>query len=101
MVYINPPYAEASDKKSFNRIKGKGGVEQSQINRKYKELLGQGNAELFVQFFIRVYCEIPDCILAEFSKLKILQGQHSILFRQNFKAKLEKMFLVPQTLLTT
>jgi len=95
VVYINPPYAEASDKKTLSGKKGKSGVEQSLINKKYSSLLGQGNAELFVQFFIRINKEIPDCILAEFSKLKILQGQHFIDFRRNFDAKLEKLFLVP------
>jgi hypothetical protein len=95
VVYINPPYAEASDKKTFKRIEGKGGVEQSKTNKRYGKLLGQGNAELFAQFFIRVHEEIPDCILGEFSTLKILQGQHFIDFRNNFKAKLESLFVVP------
>lgn len=95
VIYINPPYAEASDKKTLNRKKGKRGVEQSLTNKKYSQLLGQGNAELFAQFFIRINKEIPDCILAEFSKLKILQGQHFINFRKNFQAKLKKLFLVP------
>ncbi len=95
VMYINPPYAEASDKKTLDGKKGKSGVEQSLINKKYAKILGQGNAELFAQFFIRVHIEIPDCILAEFSTLKILQGQHFIDFRDVFFAKLEKLFLVP------
>ncbi len=95
VIYINPPYAEASDKKTLRGIEGKSGVEQSLTNKKYAKLLGQGNAELFAQFFIRIHEEIPNCILAEFSKLKILQGQHFIDFRNNFKAKLEKLFIVP------
>ncbi len=95
VIYINPPYAEASDKKTLKRKKGKKGVEQSAINKKYANLLGQGNAELFAQFFIRIHEEIPNCIIAEFSTLKILQGQHFIDFRNNFKAKLENLFIVP------
>ncbi|HRB67882.1 MAG TPA: hypothetical protein PLO32_08830 [Chitinophagales bacterium] len=95
VVYINPPYAEASDKKTLIGKEGKSGVEQSLVNKKYSKLLGQGNAELFAQFFIRINKEIPDCVLAEFSKLKILQGQHFIDFRNNFEGKLEKLFLVP------
>jgi hypothetical protein len=96
VIYINPPYAEASDKKTLKGGKeGKIGVEQSATNKRYANLLGQGNAELFAQFFIRIYKEIPDCILAEFSTLKILQGQHFVDFRNHFIAKLEKLFLVP------
>jgi hypothetical protein len=96
VIYINPPYAEASDKKTLEEGKeGKKGVEQSIINKRYASLLGQGNAEIFAQFFIRIYKEIYGSILAEFSKLKILQGQHFIDFRKNFRAKLEKIFIVP------
>jgi hypothetical protein len=95
VFYINPPYAEASDKKTLDGKEGKSGVEQSATNKRYANILGQGNAELFAQFFVRIYNEIPDCILAEFSTLKILQGQHLNNFRNNFKAKLERVFIVP------
>ncbi len=95
VIYINPPYAEASDKKSLKGIEGKSGVEQSAINKKYAKLLGQGNAELFAQFFMRIYQEIYGSILAEFSTLKILQGEHFADFRFHFRASLEKIFLVP------
>jgi len=95
VIYINPPYAEASDMSTLKNKKGKGGVEQSMINKKYSNLLGQGNAELFAQFFIRINREIPGSILAEFSTLKILQGQHFIDFRKNFHAELKKTFIVP------
>ena len=95
VIYINPPYAEASDKKTFGRIEGKAGVEQSKMNKKYASLLGQGNAELFAQFLIRINKEIPDCILGQFSTLKALQGQHFVDFRQHFSAKLERLFLIP------
>lgn len=95
VIYINPPYAEASDKKTLTGKEGKAGVEQSLINKKYAKLLGQGNAELFAQFLIRVNKEINGCILGEFSKLKILQGSHFSDFRVNFKAKLKTIFIVP------
>ena len=96
VIYINPPYAEASNKKTLERGKeGNRGVEQSIINKKYSKLLGQGNAELFAQFLTRIYFEIDGCILGEFSKLKTLSGQHFIDFRNFFKAKLKKMFIAP------
>jgi len=96
VMYINPPYAEASNKKTLEGGKeGNKGVEQSLVNKKYAKLLGQGNAELFAQFLTRIYFEIPDTILTEFSTLKILSGQHFIDFRNFYQAKLEKIFLTP------
>lgn len=96
IIYINPPYAEASNKKTLaGGIEGNRGVEQSLTNKKYAKYLGQGNAELFVQFLTRIYFEIPDCLIAEFSKLKIISGPHFIDFRRFFKAKYLKGFIVP------
>ncbi len=95
IVFINPPYAEASDKKTLTGGKGKNAVEQSAVNLKYRKILGQGNAELFAQFLTRIYLEIPSCILAEFSTLKILQGPHFSDFRKFFSARLCRIFVIP------
>ncbi|MCF0215867.1 MAG: hypothetical protein HUK21_05290 [Fibrobacteraceae bacterium] len=96
VIYINPPYAEASDKKTYKEgTQGKRAVEQSLTNKRYASKLGQANAELFAQFFIRIHEEIGECKLAEFSKLKHVQGPHFSDFRNNFQAKLMKMFMVP------
>ncbi len=95
VVYINPPYAEAPTR--IFRKSGKRAVEQSKINKKYAKILGQGNRELFIQFITRIYFEIEGAIIAEFSTLKILQGQHFVSFRNLFLAKLEKIFIVPST----
>ena len=96
VVYINPPYAEASNKKTLiNSKEGNRGVEQNTINKKYAQYLGQGNAELFAQFLTRIYFEIENCFIGNFSTLKILNGQHFIDFRKFFLAKLEKCFVVP------
>ncbi len=96
VIYINPPYAEASNKKTLEGGKeGNRGVEQSVVNKKYAQFLGQGNAEIFAQFLARIYFEIEGCVIGHFSKLKILNGQHFINFRNFFNAKLEKCFIVP------
>jgi hypothetical protein len=50
---------------------------------------------MFAQFFTRIYQEIPNCVLAEFSKLKILQAPNFSDFRNFFRARLEKFFVVP------
>jgi hypothetical protein len=95
VVYINPPYAEASNKKTLQGIEGNKGVEKTLINKIYAKYLGQANAELFVQFLTRIYFEIPNCKVAQFSKLKIINGPHFSDFRNFYKAKLEKSFICP------
>jgi len=96
IIYINPPYAEASKMRTLESGKeGIKGVEQSEINKKYGYLLGQGKAELFVQFFTRIYQEMKGCILAEFSTFKIISGQHFIEFRNFFFAGIKKAFVCP------
>ncbi len=96
LIYINPPYAEASNKKTLKKgIEGNRAVEQSYINQKYSKHLGQGNAELFIQFFTRIYFELSDCKMASFSKLKHINGPHFSDFRSFFKAKFKKGFIIP------
>ena len=97
VIYINPPYAEAGDaKQTTGTGQNKTDVAtKNQTYLNYKKLIGKGSNELFAQFFIRVYKEIPSCRLAEFSKLKILQAANFADFRKVFNAKLEKAFVVP------
>jgi len=92
IVYINPPYAETA---TFGK-KSKEGLSQSYVNTKYGGYLSNAaNRELFVQFITRIYFEIPDCVLAHFSKLKILSGDNFKSFRNFFKAKWKGGFLCP------
>jgi len=90
VVYINPPYAEVS---SIGR--GKAGVNQSKIHSKYTSELGTAGREVYAQFLIRIYNELGGCMIAEFSKIKTLQGSAFEKFRKVFRAKLEKIFLAP------
>ncbi len=96
IIYINPPYAEASN---IHTKTGTGsnrkGLSDSYVKTTYKDSLGRAGNELFAQFFARVVREIPSCHLAVFSKLKILQGPNFTGFRQLFRAKLGRIFLVP------
>jgi hypothetical protein len=92
LVYINPPYAEATQNFGKNTKKA---VEQNKINEKYSKVLKQANRELSAQFLTRVYFELEGCFLAEFSKLKTLSGQHFIDFRSFFLSKLLSCFVVP------
>jgi hypothetical protein len=97
VLYINPPYAEATSAKTVTGT-GENKTKTSTDNKtylKYKSKIGKASNELFAQFLIRIYCEIPDCIIAHFSKLKILQADNFRVFRNVFQAKLCKLFVVP------
>jgi hypothetical protein len=92
IVYINPPYAETMSKGE----KHKAGLNQTKINTKYKLAMGNSaNRELFIQFLTRIYFEIPDCKIAEFSTFKMLNAPHFESVRNFFLAKLKKCFAVP------
>lgn len=91
VIYINPPYAEADNRKG----EGRRGVAESETHKKYGETLGKAKRELFAQFLIRIYKEIPGCFIAEFSKLKHLQASNFAQFRNKFNAKIERIFIVP------
>lgn len=91
VVYINPPYAEVSS----IGVKGKAGVNQSKSHDKYSERIGTAGREIYILFLTRVYDEINGCHIAEFSKLKALQGSAFGNFRNFFKTELLKSFVVP------
>lgn len=91
VVYINPPYAESNGKISINRSN----LQQSNIYSKYNDKLDKVAPELFAQFLARIYYELNGCLIAEFSTLKVVSASNSKVFRTNFLANLEKLFLVP------
>ena len=91
VIYINPPYAEGDNVRGI----GRKNIHISKIHSKYQNIMGKASSEMFAQFFTRIYTEIPNCKLAEFSKLKILQAPNFSDFRNFYRAKLEKIFLVP------
>ena len=97
VIYINPPYKEATNARTVTGTgqNQSGSTINNKTYEKYKNLLGKASKELFAQFFIRIYQEIPSCRLAEFSKLKILQAPNFVDFRNVFLSKLEKAFIVP------
>ncbi len=92
IIYINPPYVEVGLARDGH---GKKDVQFTKIHTRYKELLGKASRELYAQFLMRIYKEIPTAKLANFSTLKNLQAPNFSGFRDVFRAKLEKIFLVP------
>lgn len=97
VMYINPPYAEAANRRT---VSGKGQNKKNvavktMVYNKYSDMIGIAARELFAQFFIRIYCEIPSALLAQFSTLKIEQAPSFRDFREVFRAKLGRNFVVP------
>ncbi|TXJ14348.1 hypothetical protein EPJ64_06500 [Brachyspira aalborgi] len=97
IIYINPPYAEATSATTPTGTgKNKSLVARgNKISEDYKDILGKANNEIFAQFFMRIYKEIPNCIFSSFSTLKYLNSTSFIRFREYFKAKFLKGFIVP------
>jgi len=97
VVYINPPYAEASSRAT---VVGKGEnksfvATKTNIYNYFSKDIGTATRELFVQFFLRVHKELPSSKLASFSTLKFINAQNFFKFRDYFNAKFEKGFIVP------
>lgn len=91
VVYINPPYAEASSygKDSIPQV-----ATETKIFKNYKSIIGsEALNELFAQFIIRINKEIQDCVLAFFSTPKYITSEKFIRFRENFKAQYVKGFV--------
>lgn len=97
IIYINPPYAEATSSKSINskESRHKPGVSSSKIKEKYQKELNQGAKEVAVLFLFRIYKEISNSIIANFSTPKFLTGVHYREFLTKFTPKLLSMFIVP------
>ena len=96
VIYINPPYAEASNARTVTGSgQNRAGLSKSVIQERYKARLGRAGNELFAQFFARVVVELPTAVLAQFSKLKIVQAPNFRDFRKEFRAKPGRFFLVP------
>ncbi len=96
IIYINPPYAEASTTATRSGTgSNKPKVAVTTFSTKNKSELGSAGRELFAQFFMRIYKELGGSIMASFSTLKYLNSSNFKKFREVFKAKFLKGFMVP------
>ncbi|MDQ1266808.1 MAG: hypothetical protein QG635_1961, partial [Bacteroidota bacterium] len=74
----------------------KAGVSKNyRTNNLYKIKIGNAANEIFALFMSRIYEDFPFSILAQFSKLKFIQGSNFIKFREFFRAKFLGGFIVP------
>ncbi len=97
LIYINPPYAEASSATTpMGTGTNKSGVALgNNTYLRYKDSIKNASNELFAQFFIRIYKEIPHCYLASFSTLKYINSSNFATFRTIFKAQFLAGFICP------
>ncbi|MFH1050243.1 MAG: hypothetical protein V1779_04845 [bacterium] len=96
VVYINPPYAEAgSHKTATGTGKPKDGVAQNKINEYFNDKLGNASNEIFALFMARIYDLLPESKLAQFSKLKFINGSNFAKFKNYFQAIFLGGFIVP------
>ncbi|GHU25959.1 hypothetical protein FACS1894164_16350 [Spirochaetia bacterium] len=96
IVYINPPYAEASSATTVSGTgKNKIGVAQSKTKEKYKNSIGKAVNELFAQFLARIHGEISRCSIGCFSTPKFISGSNFKDFRSFFTAGYKDGFVVP------
>ena len=97
VVYINPPYAEhGSRRQPIGTGENKTSVAtETLVYKQFEQTIGAAARELYAQFLIRIYTDIPNCIIGNFSTLKGVQAFNFKKFRKSFISKLEKLFLVP------
>ena len=98
LILMNPPYAEAmnadntgntTDSKEAERKKGVAGTCLAKSMN-----LGYAQRELFVQFLVRIFREIPSATVAMFSTLKYVNASNFELFRESWTAEFLDGFVV-------
>lgn len=95
VIYINPPYAEHGSRSTISSHgEHKANVAtETKVYTQFSQTIGTGARELFTQFFLRLYKDIPNCKLASFSTLKFVNSQNFLKFRNYFKAEYKKGFI--------
>jgi len=97
VIYINPPYAEAGDAKQRAHT-GMNKTDVSVVHATYDKYLpriGIAGRELFAQFLMRIYDDVPGCVVGQFSKLKHLMAPNFKEFRKAFCGRLARCFVTP------
>lgn len=97
VIYINPPYAEATTASTVTGTgENKGGVTTDfKFTELIKPKIGNASNEIFALFMAKIYEEIPDCIIGQFSKMKFVNGSNFKKFKEYFLAEYNGGFIVP------
>ncbi|TAG53934.1 MAG: hypothetical protein EAZ27_09885, partial [Cytophagales bacterium] len=99
LIYINPPYAEATSAKTVTGTgKNKSGVSKDhKLNEYFNTKIGSASNEIFALFMAKIYEKTPNAVLGQFSTLKFVQGANFTKFKNFFLAKFLGGFIVPAT----
>lgn len=97
VIYINPPYAEATTSKTVAGTgANKAGVTTNfKIKVQLNPKIGNSTNELFALFMAIVYEKMPGSILGQFSKVKFINGSNFRRFKEFFLADYLGGFVVP------
>lgn len=91
LVLINPPYAEAGNTMGEE---SKEEVSKTKFAANAMGQYGKASNELFIQFVARVAEELPNAVLAMFSKMKYVTAPNFEKFREVWNAKYLGGFVV-------
>ena len=99
VFYINPPYAEHGNRTTISENgEHKSNVANTtKVYDEFSKLVGTATRELFAQFFLRIYKEVPNSILASFSTVKFINSQN---LDNIIKQTIKRVSFVMQILLT-
>ena len=97
VVYINPPYAEATTAKTVTGTgENKTGVTTNfKIKEQLNPKIGNATNEMFALFMAVIYEKIPSCKLGQFSTLKFVNGSNFKKFKEYFLAEYLGGFIIP------
>jgi len=97
LVLMNPPYAEATNADNIGKDAGSAKNKSGVAKTKMAECMagfGKATNELFTQFIARIAKEIPNAVLAIFSKLKYINAPNFEEFRKQWNAEYLGGFIV-------
>jgi hypothetical protein len=97
VIYINPPYAEATTAKTVTGTgENKAGVTTDfKIKEQLNAKIGNASNEIFALFMAIIYEKIEGCVLGQFSKVKFVNGSNFKKFKDFFLAEYVSGFAVP------
>jgi len=91
LILMNPPYAEAGNGSNKG---GKEKVAKTKVARYCMAGYGKATNELFTQFMARIGKEIPNAVLAMFSKLKYINGPNFEAFKNMWNGEYLGGFII-------
>ncbi|MDR0527973.1 MAG: hypothetical protein LBG79_09205, partial [Spirochaetaceae bacterium] len=98
IILMNPPYGESANSATrTGRKSNKAGVQESKTKEKYKDSLGIALREKYVQFFVRILYDMPDCKMAAFVHPKYICSSTMKSFRNVWKAEYLGGFATPSS----